>query len=150
MVSPGKQLVRYTTTGSRDTSLNTASGTAGADLSDLTLLGPSGLDSLALQPDGKLLMGGIFSSYNGVTRYCIARLTNNHLIVLSIFPFSGHIRITGMGDPSTTYDMQASPDLSPNSFPAIGSMTTDASGNWTFDDTNSGSFLKRFYRAAFQ
>ena len=30
-------------------------------------------------------------------------------------------------------------------------MTTDGSGNWTFDDLNSPSFpTKRFYRAAFQ
>jgi hypothetical protein len=149
-LSAGNQLLRYATTGPRDTSLNTGTATAGNDLSVLSILGATEIDSLALQPDGKMVVGGIFSSYNGVTRYGVARLTNNHLQILSIFPFAGHIRITGVGDPSTTYDMQSSPNLSPNSFPVIGSMATDAGGNWFFDDTNSASFASRFYRAAFQ
>ncbi len=32
------------------------------------------VESVVLQPDGKILIGGHFSSVNGVTRYCIARL----------------------------------------------------------------------------
>jgi uncharacterized delta-60 repeat protein len=31
--------------------------------------------TLAVQPDGKLLIGGIFNKYNGMTRICLARLT---------------------------------------------------------------------------
>ncbi len=149
-VSPGNQLVRYLTTGPRDTSLNTGTGIAGADLTDIALIVFPEIDALALQPDGKMLIGGIFSSYNGVTRYCLARLTNTHLRITSIVPFSGHIRITGVGDPLTTYNLQASPDLNPLNFLTLNPVTTDGSGNWTFDDLNSGSFLVRFYRAAFQ
>jgi hypothetical protein len=149
--SPGNQLVRYTSTGPRDTSLNTGTGIAGADLAEIAILGVPTIDALALQADGRMLIGGIFSSYNGVTRYCIARLTNTHLHILSIFPFSGHIRITGVGDPSTSYDMKASPDLNPVNFSTLApTITTDNVGNWIFDDINSNSFTLRFYKAAFQ
>ena len=32
-----------------------------------------------LQPDGKLLIGGIFNQYNGTSRVCLARLTDSKL-----------------------------------------------------------------------
>jgi uncharacterized delta-60 repeat protein len=38
--------------------------------------GPNGdISSLALQPDGKILLGGSFTSVNGAPRSCVARLT---------------------------------------------------------------------------
>ncbi len=148
--APGNHVIRYQSTGSQDTSLNTGSGIAGADLAGLAVIAIPEVASLALQPDGKLLVGGIFSSYNGATRYCIARLTNNRLRITGIFPVSGHIRITGLGDPLTTYDLQGSPDLNPNDFLTIGTPATDSNGNWIFDDFNSPSYPLHFYRAAFQ
>jgi uncharacterized delta-60 repeat protein len=149
ILSPGNPLVRYQSTGPQDTSLSTGSGLAGDDLADVAVVGP-GIDALALQPDGKMLAGGIFSSYNGISHYGIVRLTNNHLQITGIFPFSGHIRITGLGDPNTIYNLQGSSDLNPIDFANIGTPTSDGTGHWTFDDLNSPSYLVHFYRAAFQ
>ncbi|MCS6824585.1 MAG: hypothetical protein NZ529_09840, partial [Cytophagaceae bacterium] len=44
---------------------------------------------LALQPDGKILIGGWFSSYNGVTRNRIARINSDGSLDASFDPGSG-------------------------------------------------------------
>lgn len=41
---------------------------------------PSNLESIALQPDGKVLIGGYFTSYNGTPRAYLARLLPNGLL----------------------------------------------------------------------
>jgi uncharacterized delta-60 repeat protein len=48
-----------------DASFNTGLGTG------------SGINTIALQPDGKILIGGLFATYNGVLRNKIARLNPN-------------------------------------------------------------------------
>ncbi len=144
--NPVPQLARYGTTGTRDTSLNVGSGLS---TSNLEALAPE-IDGIALQTDGKLLIGGIFSSYQGTPRFSLARLGNTHLTITSIVPYLGHLKISGLGDPSTTYSFQASPDLSPGSFSEIGMVTTDGTGNWFYEDFAAPAmFVKRFYRAAF-
>ncbi len=60
VATPG--IVRLNTDGSRDTTFNTGTGTDGS------------IASIALQPDGKVLIGGDFSSYNGFASNNIARL----------------------------------------------------------------------------
>ncbi len=47
------------------------------------------INSLALQPDGKLLIGGAFTSYNGSARKCIARLNSNGSLDTTFNPGSG-------------------------------------------------------------
>ncbi len=85
-----------------------------------------------------------------MARFCLVRLSNSHLRITSTALLSGHIRVTGVGDPSTTYSLQAATNPSANSFTEIAQVTTDVSGNWTFDDLNSPlNFTSRFYRAAF-
>ncbi|MDQ6704881.1 MAG: hypothetical protein M3Z85_02820 [Acidobacteriota bacterium] len=145
--SPINQLARFTATGPRDTTLVTGTGLTNTDLASVTT--PE-IDALAVQLDGRLLISGIFSAYQGVTRYCLARLSNSHLRILTIVPFSGHIRITGSGDPSTAYSFQAATDPDSGSFSEIAMVTTDALGNWFYDDLNSPvNFTRRFYRIAF-
>ena len=44
------------------------------------------IQSCALQPDGKILIGGYFSSYNGITRRRLARLNSNGSLDTSFDP----------------------------------------------------------------
>jgi uncharacterized delta-60 repeat protein len=147
-ISPVNQLARYSSSGVRDTTLNAGTGIGSSDLATVIL--PIELDALAVQPDGKLLIGGVFSSYQGVTRYAIARLSNSHLRITAIAPFSGHLKISGVGDPATTYSFQASLDPNASNFSEIAMVATDGNGDWSYEDLSSPmSFTKRFYRAGF-
>ncbi len=51
------------------------------------------------------------------------------------------------GVPNRVNRIEASPDLSPNSFQTIGSVMADSSGTFSFPDTNPGT--QQFYRLAF-
>jgi uncharacterized delta-60 repeat protein len=62
--TPRSGIARLNPDGSLDTGFQ--NGMAGAD--------SPGVYSLALQPDGKVILGGGFTAINGVTRYRIARL----------------------------------------------------------------------------
>ena len=55
--------------------------------------------SIAVQPNGKLIVGGDFTSYSGVARNFITRLTNN-LTIDTSFNTTG----TGFGDPLNNFD----------------------------------------------
>ncbi len=61
------RIVRLDSSGSRDTSFTTNTGTAFND----------NLWSVAIQSDGKIVVGGLFTSFNGVTISCIVRLNSN-------------------------------------------------------------------------
>jgi hypothetical protein len=61
---------------------------------------------------------------------------------------NAHIQLTCLGVPNRVNTIQASPDLI-QPFVAIGTALADASGNFTFDDPNAGSFTQRFYRVSF-
>lgn len=71
----------------------------------------------------------------------ITRLTN------------GHIVLHGVGVPNGTHTVQASPDLSPNSFTPIATgpmgVTADATGALQYNDAGAVGLTKRFYRLAF-
>lgn len=71
-------LVRLNTDGSVDNTFNTGNGPAILDIR-----------SLVLQPDGKILIGGDFTSYNGVARNRIARLNSDGSLDTSFNPGSG-------------------------------------------------------------
>jgi uncharacterized delta-60 repeat protein len=60
------RIARLNTDGSLDSTFTTASGGAN-----------SGIRSVVIQPDGKILIGGYFTSYNGVATGYIARLNTN-------------------------------------------------------------------------
>jgi uncharacterized delta-60 repeat protein len=58
-------LVRLNTNGTNDTTFNAGTGTN------------ANIYTMALQPDGKILIGGSFTSYNGTTRNRIARVNTD-------------------------------------------------------------------------
>lgn len=69
------RIMRLTTNGSIDTSFNTGTGFTNP------------VASISIQSDGKILVGGYFSSYNGQTRSQIVRLNGTETI-LSVTDFS--------------------------------------------------------------
>jgi uncharacterized delta-60 repeat protein len=72
------RIARLNADGSLDTSfLNTGTGANGV------------LSVIALQPDGKVLIGGFFSSYNGTSRNRIARLNADGSLDTSFDPGTG-------------------------------------------------------------
>lgn len=70
-------------------------------------------------------------------------------IVSESRPVPGTLRLTCVGVPNRLNTIEASPNLATGTFAAIGSIAVDATGNFTFDDQNAGSFAKRFYRVRF-
>ena len=77
--SPGK-VVRFTSNGASDATFTIGTG---AELSPPNVYPENpnypAISALAIQPDGKLLLGGIFNQYNGTSRVCLARLTDSKL-----------------------------------------------------------------------
>jgi len=74
---PSNYIVRLFVDGTLDTTFITGSGTNGI------------VESLALQSDGKVLLGGAFSSYNGTSRNRIVRLNANGMVDTTFIPESG-------------------------------------------------------------
>ncbi len=70
-------IARLNSDGSLDTSFNPGTGSN------------SDIKSLAIQSDGKILIGGYFTSYNGTTRNYIARLNSDGLLDTSFDPGTG-------------------------------------------------------------
>jgi hypothetical protein len=64
---------------------------------------------------------------------------------------NGHIVLQCLGVPNRVNNVQASPDLSSGSFVTLlpPPVAADASGAFQYEDTNAGSFTKRFYRLSF-
>jgi uncharacterized delta-60 repeat protein len=71
------RIARLNTNGSIDTGFNPGSGTN------------SGVNSIAIQSDGKILIAGGFTSYNGTARNYIARLNTSGSIDTGFNPGSG-------------------------------------------------------------
>jgi hypothetical protein len=68
----------------------------------------------------------------------IGRLTN------------GHILLQGLGVPSRAHTIEVSPDLSPNSFTAFGTMpVADGTGAIQYDDAAAVGPSRQFYRLRF-
>ena len=63
-------IARLNANGSLDASFNPGTGVGG-------IVGGSRVDALALQPDGKILVGGFFTTFNGLARSWIARLNSD-------------------------------------------------------------------------
>ncbi len=75
--TPRNRIARLNSNGSLDTSFNPGSGAV------------NWISALAIQPDGKVLIGGFFSSFNGVSRNCIARLNANGSLDMTFNPGTG-------------------------------------------------------------
>jgi uncharacterized delta-60 repeat protein len=68
-------IVRLNSDGSRDTSFNIGTGFRGS--LDGTTAGDDSVNTLAIQEDGKIIVGGNFTSYNGVGANRIIRLNSD-------------------------------------------------------------------------
>ncbi len=75
-----RRIVRLNLDGSVDTSFNVGEGFNGTS---------PYVNTIALQPDGKILVGGNFSDYKGVTRHRIARLNPDGSLDNGFNPLSG-------------------------------------------------------------
>ena len=60
---------------------------------------------------------------------------------------NGHFRLQCQGVPNVANRIEASPDLTPNSFSTLGSISADATGSFQYDDVNPD--IQRFYRIAY-
>jgi uncharacterized delta-60 repeat protein len=75
------RIARLSGDGSVDTSLDPGTGAAGGFASEVR--------SVALQPDGRVLIGGLFTSVNGAGSICIARLNSDGTVDPTFHPSSG-------------------------------------------------------------
>jgi uncharacterized delta-60 repeat protein len=75
--TPRNRVARLNTDGGLDSSFNPGSGAN------------QWVTSLAIQPDGRILIGGSFSTYNGTTRNGIARLHTNGSLDTTFSPGTG-------------------------------------------------------------
>ncbi len=83
--SPGNSVARLNTDGSVDKTFNPGTGVNTYDY----LVGLSHVYALALQPDEKLVIAGVFATFNGVARNGIARLNPDGSLDLSFDPGTG-------------------------------------------------------------
>ncbi len=79
-----RNIVRLNLNGSVDTTFNPGASSQGSGIVEI----------IKLQPDGKILIGGYFTSYNGVQRNGIARLNADGTLDTSFDPGGG---VTGTG-----------------------------------------------------
>ncbi len=62
---------------------------------------------------------------------------------------NGHITLQGVGVPNAAHTIRASPDLSPNSFSSIGTVTANGAGVLEYDDATAVGLPAQFYRLRF-
>ncbi len=98
---PRGGIARLNTDGSLDVSFNPGSG---ANQVINSVLNPGQVNEILVQPDGKILVGGYFSHYNGIERHGLARLNTDGALDLTFDP--------GIGLPwgGMIYEMILQPD----------------------------------------
>jgi uncharacterized delta-60 repeat protein len=107
---PSGVFARLTDTGAVDSSLVTGTG---FEISPLThYAATTKISALTLQPDGKLLVGGIFNRYNGTGRICLARLTGPVVAPPTPTP-------TPTATPAATATPTPPPTATPTATPAV-------------------------------
>jgi N-acetylneuraminic acid mutarotase len=100
-----------------------------------------------------IVWGGVndgFGYLNNGGRYCGG--SGPQLEIRSIVHLAnGHILLQCIGVPSQVNNLQASPDLNSGSWVTIlpPPVASDATGAFSYEDTNASSFTKRFYRIAY-
>jgi hypothetical protein len=142
---PGANAIgRLSSTGAADPLFVTGTGPTIAPSTALS--STAQVNAATVAPDGRLLIGGTFTQYNGETRYCLARLTDSRykLTLVSRLP-NLHISLAGFGPPSSQVLLQSSPDLNPLNFTTLATITTDATGAFTYDDAGAAMVNARFY-----
>lgn len=143
------RIARVLTNGQLDTSFNPGTGANNSDLAGNTVV-----ESVALQPDGKILIGGNFATYNGVFRNRLARINSNGSLDETFNLFTGVTRITLLsGDQATVYAVIAQPNgkiVFGGQFSAVNNISRTSvarlSGSKQFDFDGDGKSDLSVYR----
>jgi hypothetical protein len=109
------------------------------------------VSAIALQRDGRVLIGGQFSAVNGFPSSFAARL-NGDLLVLrnaSVGPPPRAFGLLLSGPVGATSILQAANDLRETTWTSIATNTLQAEAT-TVLDTSSTGHVQRFYRALLQ
>lgn len=99
-----RSLIRLNTDGSLDNSFDSGTGISGG-----TGFGGGGINTMLVQPDGKILIGGHYGSYNGTTSVLITRLNSDGTIDNS-FDASANFSTAMDGFYGQVYTMKLLPD----------------------------------------
>ena len=99
-----RSLIRLNTDGSLDNSFDAGTGISGG-----TGFGGGGINTMLVQPDGKILIGGHYGSYNGTTSVLITRLNSDGTIDNS-FDASANFSTAMDGFYGQVYTMKLLPD----------------------------------------
>jgi uncharacterized delta-60 repeat protein len=105
--------------------------------------------TLALQPDGQVLIGGDFFLVDGETLNGIARLNGlplspNYPVLHVVSQASGRFKVRFTGATGQSYFIEASPDLI--HWSSLGRPAEPTIGAFEFEDPNSGQVSQRYYR----
>jgi uncharacterized delta-60 repeat protein len=137
-----KKIARLNTDGTLDAGFNPGTG------ADWIIY------SSTIQPDGKIIIGGVFTSYNGIGRNRIARLygcnvnfgTDVQTTCDSITWIDGNTYTSSTNTPTFTLtnsigcDSIVTLNLTINNLTASYTSTDNGNGNFTFTNTSIGSF----------
>ena len=133
--------LRYITNGAVDTSFG-VNGIAAVDFN-------SGANeqcyALALDAAGRTVLAG---DAGGV--FAVARLASENLMrIISIVPLpNGHMLLTGVGVPNANHTVLASGALNAG-LTGIGSVMSDAGGNWQYEDAGTAGVGMRYYQLSY-
>jgi uncharacterized delta-60 repeat protein len=130
-------VVRLNPNGSRDGAFDP--GTAAGLFGDVL--------SLAIQPDGDVLLGGMFPAYAEIARPGFARVNGDFAVRITALTRStdGHVQVTVQSQPGKSYTLQASEDL----VSWLNRATSVATGGaLTLEDEQATGAVHRFYRVA--
>lgn len=107
--------------------------------------------TMSLQNDGKLFIGGMFTTCGTATRihlarFNIGRVTPSPKITSATRLGNGHVLLNCLGTASSTNHIEAATVLNPGSFSVIASINADTNGVFQFEDAGATNFTARFYR----
>lgn len=136
-------LARFNPEGTPDTSFDLGPGILGRNE-----FGTTGVNALAVLPDGRIVIAGSFETVNGTARGFVARL--HGVAVASPFAVSGPrrspdggIELILLGQVGRRYVIQTSSDLT--QWSELGTVVPDSEA-FTVTDPGASSALRRFYR----
>jgi len=114
------------------------------------LSGPdNNVNSIALRRDGTMLIGGAFTTVNGVVAPYIAQLWGSADVpphIVSISQSGGDVKMLWDAIPYRSYRVQYKQDLSANIWMDLAGDVPFAGGTATKTDTTLGVSLQRYYR----
>jgi len=90
--TPANRIIRLNSNGTADNTFNTGTGL------------DNSASAITIQPDGKIIVGGMFTSYNGTTRKGIVRVNTNGSIDTTFNPG------TGINSGKNIYDIELQSD----------------------------------------